>query len=78
MTFEANSLSVEVELAEDKIVGQLVPPASGTVTVMTLDGVAGQAQTDTVGRFVLPRPSPRPVRFCCQAQVNLITDWVRV
>jgi hypothetical protein len=70
-------VSMELELAEDEIVGQLVPPAPGTVTMMTPDGTAGQAVADPAGRFMLIRPSPRPVRFCCQARVNLITDRLR-
>jgi hypothetical protein len=78
VTFEADLLSVELELAEDKIVGQLIPPAPGTVTMITLDGDAGQALADRVGCFMLLRPSPRPVRFCCQTRVSLITDWMQL
>jgi len=77
VTFEASLLALELELAEDRIVGQLVPPVPGTVTMMTLDGTAGRALSDRVGCFMLPRLSPRPVRFCCLTRVSLITDWMQ-
>jgi hypothetical protein len=79
VTFEADSLSVEIELAEDKIVCQLIPPAGGEVTMLTVDGVAGQVQADAIGCFVFPRPSPGPVRFRCQTRESrLVTDWVHL
>jgi hypothetical protein len=77
ITFDAGPVSVEIELAGDRMVGQLVPPMYGDVEMMTADGVAGRVATDSVGCFVLSRPAAGPVRFRCQIETGVVlTDWV--
>jgi hypothetical protein len=79
MTFQADVLSVEIELAHDKVVGQLIPPTMGEVAMMTVDGIVGRATANAMGCFVLPPPLPGPVRFRCQTEAStLITEWVRL
>jgi hypothetical protein len=77
--FQAEAMSVEIELAHGNILGQLIPPTGGEVMMMTLDGITGQAAADAMGCFVLSLPKPGPARFRCQtAESELITDWVRL
>jgi hypothetical protein len=77
ITFDAGPVSVEIELAGDRMVGQLVPPMEGDVEMMTAEGVAGRVAADSVGCFVLGRPSPGPVRFRCRLKTGVVlTDWV--
>jgi hypothetical protein len=77
ITFDAGPVSVEIELAGDRMVGQLVPPMGGDVEMMTAEGVAGRVAADSAGCFVLPRPSPGPVRFRCRLETGVVlTDWV--
>jgi len=84
LVFQADDLSVQIELEHDKVIGQLVPPSVGEVAVTTFDTIAveatvGKATADTDGCFVLPRPRSGPVRFRCHtAASTVVTDWVRL
>jgi hypothetical protein len=79
VSFEAGSLTVEIEIADDWLVGQLIPPSSGEVTLVTMHGDAGRALADDAGCFLLPVPPPGPVRFRCRVpQGEVVTDWVRL
>jgi hypothetical protein len=79
VTFEAESLSVEIETSGDQVVGQLVPPEPGQVEIMTLDGGSEQTDADSYGCFLLPRPAPGPVRFRCHTAAGTVfTDWIRL
>jgi hypothetical protein len=79
LSFEAEELSVEVEVLGDRLTGQLVPPAPGRVQLMTLDGVAAETEADSLGRFSLSRPAAGPVRFRCEVPAGVVvTDWVRL
>jgi hypothetical protein len=72
-------LSVEVEVTDDRVVGQLIPARAGAVAIMTVDGVVAEAVADSMGCFFLPRPLPGPVRFRCDNESGtVLTDWVRL
>jgi hypothetical protein len=78
LEFEAAALSVEISVSESRLTGQLIPPALGSVEMITLAGAVGTA-TDDLGRFSLPVPRAGPVRFRCQCgAAEMITDWVRL
>jgi hypothetical protein len=77
--FEAPSLSVEIELTLEGVVGQLVPPVSGEVLVLSTAGEVDRAVADGLGCFTATVPAGRPVRFRCTTAVGaVITDWVRL
>jgi hypothetical protein len=82
LVFQADDLSVEIELADEEIIGQLVPPTMGEVAVTTFDAIAteatvGEATADPNGCFVLPRPQRGPVRLRCHtAASTMVTEWV--
>jgi hypothetical protein len=79
LEFEAAALCLEIEVNQDRVRGQLIPPGAGTVEVITLDGPAGGTPTDDLGCFALPLPPPGPVRFRCRAgSAEILTDWVRL
>jgi hypothetical protein len=78
LEFETAVLSVEIAVSHDGLVGQLIPPAEGTVEMITLESEIG-TPTDALGCFSLPLPPPGPVRFRCHAAgAQMITDWVRL
>lgn len=79
VTFDAPTLSVEVEITGDRLLGQVIPSSPAEIELMTLEGVVERASTDTRGCFVLSAPQPGPVRFQCRTGGELVvTDWVRV
>ncbi len=78
-TFHGEGLSVEIEIDEDGIVGQLTPPGPARVTLLTADGPQAATEADEVGCFSLPPPSPGPMRLDCQRGADrFLTEWTSV
>jgi hypothetical protein len=79
LVFDSPDLSVEIEMTGEGIVGQLLPPVGGRVTIMTADGPFDQAVAEDIGCFTLRAPPPGPVRLDCQTDdARLVTEWVCV
>jgi hypothetical protein len=70
--------SVEFEVEDDGLVGQLLPPEPGQVSLLTAAGAAAEVATDDAGCFALPLPVG-PFRLVCRtAQTTFSTDWVHL
>lgn len=79
LVFHGERLTVEVEIDEIGIVGQLTPPQPGQVTLLTADGPQATTQADDVGCFALPLPASGPVRLDCKVGAEgFITEWVTI
>jgi hypothetical protein len=79
LVFRGGRLSVEIEIDEAGIVGQLIPPQPGQLTLVTADGPQATAQADEVGCFALPLPGPGPLRLDCRLGADhFVTEWVTV
>jgi hypothetical protein len=77
--FHGERLSVELEIDDAGIVGQLTPPGAGQVTLMTPDGPHATTQTDEIGCFTLPPPPPGPIRLDCRVGTDhVVTEWTTV
>src|SRR5690348_1577792 len=48
LTFAARGLTIELEVTEDSLIGQVVPPQPGSVEVLLRDGSAGSMEIDEV------------------------------
>ena len=79
LCFEATEVSVELEETDGTLVGQLVPPSEGDVTVLGPDGELARTSVDELGCFSIA-PAPRGlVRLRCRTPSDvLITPWVRL
>jgi len=76
LTFRGDQLSVEIEIDDNGIVGQLIPPQPGQVTLVTSDGPQASVQADEVGCFTLPLPQRGPMRLDCELNGNrFVTEW---
>ena len=74
--FHGERLSVEIEIDDDGIVGQLTPPGPARVTLVTPDGPQAAVDADEVGCFSLPAPSSGPIRLDCQrGSERFLTEW---
>jgi hypothetical protein len=79
LTFETDSLSIDIMIDDNQLVGQLIPAVAGEVAMMTIDGVAAETTADEIGRFVLSKPSPGPTRFRCRiGGSEVFTDWMKL
>ena len=77
VTFDSESVSVEIELSADRLVGQLVPPMAAEVELASDVETIGRTTADEMGCFALERPPPGPVQFRCRVPTGLVvTDWV--
>lgn len=73
-----DDVSLEVELGDDRLVGQVFPAALGTVTIVAVSRSADRAETDDVGCFSLPLPAgPFRLRFE-SPEMEFLTDWIRL
>ena len=78
-TFQGERLSVEIEIDDLGIVGQLTPPGPARVTLVTPDGPQAAADADEVGCFSLPTPRAGPMRLDCQrGSERFLTEWTTV
>jgi hypothetical protein len=77
VTFDSQTLSVEIELSTDRLVGQLVPPMPAEVELVSATATIGRTTADNMGCFSLERPPPGAVQFRCRVSAGLVfTDWV--
>jgi hypothetical protein len=77
LVFESVHESVELEQTEDGLVGQLVPPTDGEVTLLGPDGELGYASVDELGCFSFDLAPHGLVRLRCRTSSGvMITEWI--
>ena len=78
LTFTSDHLSIEVEVTEDSLVGQVVPVRAGTIEVQAKEAVTGTIPVDEVGCFaVSPKPaSPFRLRYRADDGTEVVTGWI--
>jgi len=77
LTFVASRLTIEIEVAPDALLGQLVPPQQGSVELHGRDGVANTTRADDVGWFAI-RPLPSGLfrlRVRPDGGSAVVTEW---
>jgi hypothetical protein len=78
LTFTSAHLTLELEIAEDRLLGQVVPAQSAEITVHRDDGGRQGLDADEIGRFsVQPVPSG-PFRLRCRTAdgAETLTGWI--
>jgi hypothetical protein len=79
LVFTAAPLSIELEINARGVLGQVVPPGEGEITVEGSDGTVVGTMADDLGFFVFPTIPQGPVRLRCEtATGRLVTHWVRL
>ncbi|MEV0596740.1 hypothetical protein [Nonomuraea cavernae] len=78
MTFVCRSLTIELEVAGDALIGQVVPSQVADIHVRVLSGVTATVRTDEVGGFAI-RPIPdHPFHLQCRTSdgISVATSWI--
>jgi hypothetical protein len=78
LTFTSVHLTIELEVSQDSVLGQIIPAQRGTVRIQPRDGAEITLSADEIGCFsVRPIPSG-PFRLHCQtaAGTGVLTGWV--
>ena len=77
LTFTSAHLSIELEVTAGSLLGQIIPPRTGTLEVHTTAGVTS-SPVDEIGCFVVgPIPSS-PFRLRCRTEdgTDVLTGWI--
>jgi hypothetical protein len=79
LVFRGERVGVEIEVTGTDIEGQLIPPQTGRVALMTAEGTADTATADSVGCFAF-RSVPRGrVRLDCFTDgARFVTEWITI
>jgi len=78
LTFTSAHLTIELEVAQDSLLGQIIPAQPATIRVQPRTGAETALATDEIGCFsVQPIPSG-PFRMHCRtaADVDALTGWI--
>lgn len=77
LTFTSARLSIELEVAESELLGQVIPPRAGTLEVHTTAGVTS-SPVDEIGCFVVETIPNSPFRLRCRTEdgADVLTGWI--
>lgn len=77
LTFTSARTSIELEVAETALLGQIVPPRAGTLEVHTTAGVTS-LPVDEIGCFTVDPIPASPFRLRCRTDdgADVLTGWI--
>jgi hypothetical protein len=78
LTFTSARLTIELEVTRDALLGQIIPPQAGVITVPPRDGAETEYPADEIGCFSI-RPVPSgPFRLRCRtvSGIDALTGWI--
>ncbi|MBK3642892.1 hypothetical protein [Streptomyces sp. MBT33] len=79
LTFHAGGVTVDVELTAHGLMGQVLPPQSARIEVLTGPHPGDPLTTDDMGRFTHDRPPTGPFALRLRTGEGvLVTDWLTV
>jgi hypothetical protein len=78
LTFSCAHLTIELEVNEDSLVGQVIPARPGTIEVQTTAGVITTIPVDELGYFTVRRAPDGPFRLHWHASdsPDIVTGWI--
>lgn len=78
LTFTAAGLTIGLEIGQDEVIGQIVPPQPGHVDAYPVRGAALTATIDEIGCFIIrPLPaSPFRLHYHGASGVSTLTTWI--
>jgi hypothetical protein len=78
LTFTSAHLTIELEVSEDSLLGQVIPAGAGPIEIQTPAGAISTAPVDELGCFPI-RPIPAsPFRLHCRTAdgTAVLTGWI--
>src|SRR5260370_29694043 len=78
LTFTSAQLSMELEVTEDCLLGQIIPPRHGTIEAQTRTGAVTTIPVDEIGCFAVdPIPASPFLLHCRTADgADVLTGWI--
>ena len=79
LAFTGGGLTLELEVSDRRIVGQLATPVGGEVTLESADGRSRSVATNEAGFFSIAAEGQGLVRFALHARdQRYVTQWVEL
>jgi hypothetical protein len=80
LTFTSAEVSIELEIAEGSLLGQIMPPRRGTVEARTRAGATTGTPVDEIGCFSIEPIPLSPFRLRCQTEdgAEVVTGWIKL
>jgi len=77
LTFTSPHLTLELEVAESSLIGQIIPPRAGILEIHTTAGVTS-SPVDEIGCFAVDPIPASPFRLRCRTAdgIDALTGWV--
>jgi hypothetical protein len=76
LTFTSGRLTIDLEVTEDSLIGQVMPPGQGTMEAQNRDGATVTAPVDEIGCFLFQPIPPGPFRLRYRNHgTDLVTGW---
>ena len=78
LTFTSARLTIELEVTEDAVLGQVVPAQVASVEVQPRTGEQVQLASDEIGCFSIDPIPGGPFRLHCHAAggIDVLTGWI--
>jgi len=78
LTFTSAQISLELEVTEGSLLGQIIPPRAGTVETQTRAGTTTSTPVDEIGCFAVEPIPASPFRLRCRTAdgTDVLTGWV--
>ena len=78
LTFTSPHLTLELEVTERSLLGQIIPPRAGTLEVQTGAGATTTTTVDEIGCFVVDPIPASPFRLRCRTAdgMDVLTGWI--
>jgi hypothetical protein len=78
LTFTSAHLTIELEVSEDSVLGQVIPAQSGVIEIQGREGTTATTEADEVGCFLIrPIPdSPFRLRFRTADDTDILTGSI--
>ena len=77
LVFETEDLTIELEVGDEVVMGQVVPTRPGRAILEDPQGTLQETEADDGGFFLFRRPTTSPVRVKWIADdTRVVTEWV--
>jgi hypothetical protein len=78
LTFTSARLTIELEIGDRALLGQIMPPREGTIEAQVQAGATIPAAVDEIGCFSIEPIPPGPFRLHCHTEdgTDVITGWI--
>lgn len=79
LTFTSAQLSIELEVTEDSLLGQIIPPRAGTLEIHTTASII-TTTVDEIGLFAVDPKPDSSFRLRCRTPdgVDVTTGWINL